>query len=81
LEARKIQEHSYGAGVLYVLALKIRVRDAFAIFSNINFPVAFSMRLVVLKNFSISSATTAATILVAAAVPRTSFVLTFELRF
>jgi hypothetical protein len=37
-------------------------------------PFAFSMRLVVEKNSLSFSATTAETILVAAAVPRTSFV-------
>ena len=53
---------------------EIRVRDAPATFSRIKRPLALSMRRVVLKNSFILSATTAETIRVAAAVPRTSFV-------
>ena len=53
---------------------EIRVRDAPATFSRIKRPFALSMRRVVLKNSFILSATTAETIRVAAAVPRTSFV-------
>ena len=52
----------------------IRVRDAPAIFSIINLPLALSIRRVVAKNSFNLSATTVETILVAAAVPRTSFV-------
>ena len=53
---------------------EILVREALAIFSRINRPVALSIRLVVLKNAFISSATTWPTILPAAAVPKTSLV-------
>ena len=53
---------------------EMRVREAPATFSIINLPLAFSIRLVVLKNSLSLSATTAETIRVAAAVPRTSLV-------
>ena len=52
----------------------IRVRDAAAIFSKTRRPLALSIRFEVLKYSFIFSATTAETILVAAAVPRTSLV-------
>ena len=52
----------------------IRVREAAAIFSSTRRPLALSMRFEVLKYSFILSATTAETILVAAAVPRTSLV-------
>ena len=52
----------------------MRVRDAAAIFSRTRRPFALSIRFVVLKYSFILSATTAETIRVAAAVPRTSFV-------
>ena len=50
------------------------MRDAPAIFSMINLPLALSMRRVVAKNSLSLSATTVETILVAAAVPKTSLV-------